>query len=568
MEQLDGIDLADVLAHERRLDPARAAQITIQICRALEAAHAAGVIHRDLKPENIFLVARDGRADFVKVLDFGIARSLGQESRLTNPGIAMGTPEYMAPEQALGGLADRRSDVYSVGALLYEMVTGIPPHGEDEEVSVLKKQELPRPPREFRPEIPEELDAVILKALEPDPAKRHQRMAGFEYDLTKTQWGRPRAVSDLLGLRGPEARSEESGGTRDRLPAAAPAEVALPAPNAVPVAPAPLIATATPAPLPANARPATPSRPLDARSSGIAPVVLTPPPVPGRAFRFWAPVALLAATAVAGVAAYRQLPLAFQTVGVSAAPAVDPHPARAAALAAEVEGMLPPAAPLTFARLGALADRLARLRREGAGAAADALAARAARALEEVATRELDAGDVDTGIAHYKIALGVDPGAQGTSQLAATLRTRAEAALKAERANDAVRWARTALGLAEADPDAHALLAAALLLAHDDDGAATEFGKALASRPNDPEFMRGLDRAQHHAGRPASPRRRARASAAKEDAAAVAEKQVLEAPAPKDDDQEKVEPADKPDKSKKAAAEPPAASPAGETAPE
>jgi serine/threonine protein kinase/tetratricopeptide (TPR) repeat protein len=581
MEQLDGIDLADVLAHERRLDPARAAQITIQICRALEAAHAAGVIHRDLKPENIFLVARDGRADFVKVLDFGIARSLGQESRLTNPGIAMGTPEYMAPEQALGGLADRRSDVYSVGALLYEMVTGIPPHGEDEEVSVLKKQELPRPPREFRPEIPEELDAVILKALEPDPAKRHQRMAGFEYDLTKTQWGRPRAVSDLLGLRGPEARSEESGGTRDRLPAAPPAEAAAPAPNTDPVVAPSAVAAVTPAPaapLPANARPATPSRPLDARSSGIAPVVLTPAPIPGRAARFWAPVALLAATAVAGVAAYRQLPLAFQNVGASAAPTVDPHPARVAALAAEVEGMLPPAAPLSFARLDPLADRLARLRREGASAAADALAARAARALEEVATRELDAGDVDTGIAHYKIALGVDPGAQGTSQLAATLRTRAEAALKAERASDAVRWARSALGLAEADPDAHALLAAALLLAHDDDGAAAEFGKALASRPNDLDFKRGLDRAQHHSGRPAASRRRARPSAAKEDAAAVAEKQVLEAPASKDDDQEKAEPAENPEKtenpekSKKAAVEQPAAaapaSPAGETAPE
>src|SRR3954454_12491526 len=91
MEQLEGIDLADVLSHERRLDPTRACQIAIQICRALEAAHAAGVIHRDLKPENIFLVARDGQADFVKVLDFGIARSLGQETRrLTNPGIAMG----------------------------------------------------------------------------------------------------------------------------------------------------------------------------------------------------------------------------------------------------------------------------------------------------------------------------------------------------------------------------------------------------------------------------------------------------------------------------------------------
>ena len=196
MEHLDGIDLADVLSHERRLEPMRAAQDHHADLpgKRFEAAHAAGVIHRDLKPENIFLVARDGKADFVKVLDFGIARSIGQDSsRLTNPGIAMGTPEYMAPEQAMGGLADRRSDVYSVGALLYEMVTGEPPHGE--EASALKKQEPPRPPRELRPELTEELELVILRALEADPAKRHQRMAALEYDLSKVQWGRARAVS-------------------------------------------------------------------------------------------------------------------------------------------------------------------------------------------------------------------------------------------------------------------------------------------------------------------------------------------------------------------------------------
>ena len=110
MEHLDGIDLADALSHERRLAPERACQIAVQICQALAAAHAAGVIHRDLKPENIFLVARDGQADFVKVLDFGIARSMGRARRLTNPGVAMGTPEYMAPEQAEGGAVDQRSD--------------------------------------------------------------------------------------------------------------------------------------------------------------------------------------------------------------------------------------------------------------------------------------------------------------------------------------------------------------------------------------------------------------------------------------------------------------------------
>ena len=217
MEHLDGIDLADVLSQDGVLDPTRACQIDVQICRALEAAHVAGIIHRDLKPENIFLVARDGRADFVKVLDFGIARSLGTDShRLTNPGIAMGTPEYMAPEQALGGPADRRSDIYSVGALLYEMVTGTPPHGDGEDVSPQRKQEPPRPPRALRPDLPEELERIILRALERDPAKRHQRMSALEYDLTKTLWGRPRAVADLLGLREPEARGEDSGAIRDR----------------------------------------------------------------------------------------------------------------------------------------------------------------------------------------------------------------------------------------------------------------------------------------------------------------------------------------------------------------
>jgi serine/threonine protein kinase/tetratricopeptide (TPR) repeat protein len=513
MEHLDGIDLADVLAHERRLDPARAVQITIQICRALEAAHAAGVIHRDLKPENIFLVARDGRADFVKVLDFGIARSIGQDSsRLTNPGIAMGTPEYMAPEQAMGGLADRRSDIYSVGALLYEMVTGVPPHGEAEEASPLKKQEPPRPPRELRPDLPEEIELVILRALERDPAKRPQRMAALEYDLVKTQWGRPRAVSDLLGLRGPEARAEESGGTRDRLPVVAAALGTALGFEAAPPGQAAVARTR-------SSQPALPALAVaPARTSGQAPAVAAPAPA-GRALRVGAPLAiaaLLAATAVVAFAAWREIPWARTSplATAPATPAVDARAARIAALNAELETLLTPApgAALTFAQVPALEDRFERLRREGATAAAGTFAARAARALEQVAARELDGGDIDTGVAHYKIALGLDPGAQGTSQLAATLRGRAETALHAEHAAEAVRWARTAVGLAEADPDAHALLAEALLASHDDAAAAEEFGKALASRPTDSGFKRGLDRARKRATRPAAPRLHAKAA--------------------------------------------------------
>ncbi len=115
MEHLEGLDLADVLAREGSLEPARAVRIAIQICQALRAAHHAGIIHRDLKPENVFLVSRDGQADFAKVLDFGIARNISPEaSRLTNPGMTMGTPEYMAPEQVMGRPADSRTDIYAL----------------------------------------------------------------------------------------------------------------------------------------------------------------------------------------------------------------------------------------------------------------------------------------------------------------------------------------------------------------------------------------------------------------------------------------------------------------------
>ena len=209
MEHLDGIDLADVLSHERRLDANRSCEITIQICRALAAAHAAGVIHRDLKPENIFLVARDGQADFVKVLDFGVARSAGRTNRLTNPGIAMGTPEYMAPEQAAGGVIDHRSDIYSVGALLYEMVTGQPPQKRDGE---------PIGPRALRLQLSEDLDRIVVRALAQDPAQRYQSMAQLEYDLVKTLWGRTRAVADLLGLHQKEPQVEPSPHDIDEPP--------------------------------------------------------------------------------------------------------------------------------------------------------------------------------------------------------------------------------------------------------------------------------------------------------------------------------------------------------------
>jgi eukaryotic-like serine/threonine-protein kinase len=210
MERLDGLDLGEVLRHERRIAPDRVVAIGTQVCRALSAAHAAGIIHRDLKPENIFLVSREGVADFVKVLDFGIAKQdMGNQNlprRLTTPGIAMGTPEYMAPEQAAGKAIDGRVDIYSVGAILYEMLTADPPHHGANTMEILSKKatESPTPPRDLNPDVPEALEEVVMRCLERDPDRRPQTMGALEYELTKSAKGRGSAVAAVLGLKPPE----------------------------------------------------------------------------------------------------------------------------------------------------------------------------------------------------------------------------------------------------------------------------------------------------------------------------------------------------------------------------
>ncbi|MCA9672643.1 MAG: serine/threonine protein kinase [Myxococcales bacterium] len=182
MEMLSGVDLAQVMAKTRIIDKKRALDITLQICAALHAAHEAGIIHRDLKPENIFLTKRAGRKDFVKILDFGIAKNVELakegEARLTTPGIAMGTPEYMAPEQAAGLDVDRRIDVYATGAMLYEMLTGHLPHEAQNLMQLLSKKasEPPTPPSKHRKNIPRSLEVAILRSLESDRERRFQTM--------------------------------------------------------------------------------------------------------------------------------------------------------------------------------------------------------------------------------------------------------------------------------------------------------------------------------------------------------------------------------------------------------
>jgi serine/threonine protein kinase len=184
MEFLAGDSLAKVIHDQAPLAPERAQVISLQIADALGASHRHGIVHRDLKPDNVMIsVRRDGR-DFVKVLDFGIAKLTGDNpgSRRTRTGIVMGTPAYMSPEQCEGrGMIDHRTDVYSLGILLYEMLTGeVPFRGEGYgEVLVQHMTQVPRKPSTIRGVIPPHLEAVCMKALEKRSSDRFSDMDQF-----------------------------------------------------------------------------------------------------------------------------------------------------------------------------------------------------------------------------------------------------------------------------------------------------------------------------------------------------------------------------------------------------
>jgi serine/threonine protein kinase len=206
MEYLEGVELGSIIEREGALDIARALKIAGQICRALAAAHAQGIVHRDLKPENVFLIARDGAADVVKVLDFGIAKTTeaeaARERRLTSPGMAMGTPEYMSPEQAAGRAADARCDVYALGAIMYEMTTGIPPYSGDNFMEILTKKATqdPPPPFSVRKDLPQPVSELVMASMARNPDDRPQTMEKLEYELNKCLSGRGVAVAQILGM--------------------------------------------------------------------------------------------------------------------------------------------------------------------------------------------------------------------------------------------------------------------------------------------------------------------------------------------------------------------------------
>jgi len=177
MEMLEGESLHARLAREARLPPERAIFIASQVLAALSVAHAAGFVHRDIKPANVFLTRTPAMSDLVKVLDFGIAKASALGGVVTAPGAVLGTPEYMAPEQALTGSGDHRIDIYALGVCLFEMLAGQRPHqakSYDEVLAVLSGAPLPRL-ASLAPDVPGKLADVVDRALSRDPRHRPQR---------------------------------------------------------------------------------------------------------------------------------------------------------------------------------------------------------------------------------------------------------------------------------------------------------------------------------------------------------------------------------------------------------
>ncbi|HVG29806.1 MAG TPA: serine/threonine-protein kinase [Pyrinomonadaceae bacterium] len=194
MELLEGRTLRDVLADESPLAPARAVELMMQIAAAVESAHEAGVIHRDLKPANIFVVQRKNLPPVVKVLDFGIAKlaadSLEDSAArdLTQTGVMIGTPRYMSPEQCDGEHLSPAADVYSLGIIFYEMLTGATPFNGASPLAVALQHSTkpPRPPRELVPALPARLEEVVLHALAKKPEERPNDAGAFREELLAT----------------------------------------------------------------------------------------------------------------------------------------------------------------------------------------------------------------------------------------------------------------------------------------------------------------------------------------------------------------------------------------------
>ena len=190
MEYVDGRTVRDLLQEGHRLLPERSLEIIDGVLRALDYSHQAGIVHRDIKPGNV-MVTRNGD---IKVMDFGIARAMSDaQATMTQTAQVIGTAQYLSPEQARGERVDSRSDLYSTGCLLYELLTGRPPFTGDSPVAIAYQhvRENPVPPSRVDPDVPPWADAIVLKAMAKSPADRYQTAGDMRADLQRAASGMP-----------------------------------------------------------------------------------------------------------------------------------------------------------------------------------------------------------------------------------------------------------------------------------------------------------------------------------------------------------------------------------------
>jgi serine/threonine protein kinase len=210
MEFLGGQPMSKLLEHQHPLPVQRILHLARQVAEGLSAAHAAGIVHRDLKPDNIFLVDRGAERDFIKILDFGIAKvsTSAEGSRLTRAGAVFGTPHYMSPEQAAGQPVDHRGDIYSFGVILYELASGRLPFDADNFMGILTQHmyKAPVPIRALVPvpqDVPPGLEAIILKCLSKRPEHRYESMHELIVEFDKlAAGGVPDAVPEMMARSG------------------------------------------------------------------------------------------------------------------------------------------------------------------------------------------------------------------------------------------------------------------------------------------------------------------------------------------------------------------------------
>jgi serine/threonine-protein kinase len=198
MEYVEGETLRDVIRREGQLSPERAMRLSADVCGALDFSHRNGIVHRDVKPGNVMITPEGA----VKVMDFGIARAVSDSAAtMTSTAAVIGTAQYLSPEQARGEGVDARSDVYSVGCMLFELVTGAPPFTGDSPVAVAYQhvREDPRLPSSINPRVPPELDAIVLKSMSKNPANRYQSAAEMRNDLLRALAGQRVEATSVMG---------------------------------------------------------------------------------------------------------------------------------------------------------------------------------------------------------------------------------------------------------------------------------------------------------------------------------------------------------------------------------